>query len=183
MLASSSAFAWDSAKCSKMLNNGLYATYKWGGVGDSNLNAMTGETKKTNSASASSKISVEGTTAVLDPKYSSNISTSNTQGTSSWGDCSLFALQKRKEQRDLYLAQNGDQVKVDIAKGYGGHLEALSWFSLCDDQVILEFNSALQTEMKSLVDAHAQKLSQSIDKVIFSHKNLKSGCYNLSSIK
>ncbi|MBO9666414.1 MAG: DUF3015 family protein [Bdellovibrio sp.] len=178
---SSSAMAWDSGKCSKMLNDGLYKTYKWGGVGDANANAMTGETKRTNSVSASSKISTEGSTAVLDPKYSSNVSTSETQSTSSWGECNMFALQERKEQRDLYVAQNLDQIRKDIANGSGAHLEVLSWFSLCEDQATSQFNQVMQNQMKRLLVGDARVMTQNIDQLIKDNNSLAQQCYILTA--
>lgn len=181
MLLSSSAMAMDSSKCSGMLNKGLYKTYKWGGVGEANTKAITGETKRTNPFSATSKISTEGSTAVVDPKYSSNVSTSGTHSVSSWGECSLFALQERKEQRDLYIAQNLDQIKKDIANGDGAHLEILSWFSLCEDSVIPEFNRTMQEKAGDLLVDQAAVLSQNIDNAIKGSKSLANKCYVLSA--
>lgn len=181
---SSSAYAIDSAKCSKMLNDGLYKKYEWGGMGDYNLNAMTKESKKNGYTTASSNISTEGSTAALDPVYTSNVSTSQTQSTSSTGDCSLFALQERANQRDLYIAQNYDQIKKDIAKGSGEHLDALAWFSLCEDDAKNTFNHELQKNFENLfVNIDKTSLSKDIDKVIAGDAVTKSKCYILSSTK
>ncbi len=182
-LISTQSFAWDSAKCSKMLNDGLFKKYEWGGVGDYNLNAITKETKKSGSLTASGYTTTEGTTAVSDPKYSSNVSTSETQLTSSWGECSLFALKERKQQRSLYIAQNYDQIKKDVALGRGEHLEALSWFSLCENQSGAEFNLTLQKNFENLfVNKDKADLAQGIDESLTAEAHLKKSCFILSSL-
>lgn len=82
-LLSFPAFAIDSVKCSRMLNDGLYKKYKWGGMGESNANAITAETRSSGPTTATSKISTEGTTALSDPVYYTNVSRSQTQSLSS----------------------------------------------------------------------------------------------------
>lgn len=182
-LAAPAAFAWDSAKCSKMLNDGLYKKYEWAGVGDYNINAMTKETKKSGSFSGYSHISTEGTTAVSDPKYSSNVSTSQSQSSSSYGDCSMFGLEKRREQRELYLVQNFDQIKRDIAVGRGSHLDSLSWFSLCDDQSKTKFNKVLQENFAQLYSGADEKsIALNIDAILAGDASLKKSCFLLSSL-
>lgn len=183
LLAGPATFAWDSAKCSKMLNDGLYKKYEWGGVGDYNINAMTKETKKSGSFSGTSHITTEGTTAVSDPQYSSNVSTSQSQSTSSYGDCSMFGLKERREQRELYLVQNFDQIKRDIAVGSGSHLDSLSWFSLCDDQSKAKFNQVLQKNFALLyAGADEKAVTLNIDAVLAGDASLQKSCFLLSSL-
>lgn len=181
-LLSFPAFAIDSAKCSRMLNDGLYKTYKWGGMGESNAKAITAETKSSGPTTATSKISTEGTTALSDPVYYTNVSRSQTQSSSSWGDCSLFALRERKYQRELYVRQNFDQIKKDIANGDGHHMNTLSWFSLCDDDSQNHFNETLQEKFEQLGSASDTSLSSQIDSIIENSKALTGKCVNLSKI-
>jgi len=179
-LMSAQSWAINSSGCSNLLNNGWFKKYKWAGVGESNTKAITAETKSSNFISAISKVTTENTTATVDPKYSSNVSTSQTQGTSSWGQCSLFALQERQEQRDLYVAQNLDQIKKDIANGNGHHLETLSWFSMCDESVNTQFNTELQKNIATLLVDNSKDFNAGIDKVIKSNQSLSEKCYILS---
>lgn len=179
---SSSAWAIDSNKCSGLLNKGLYKKYKFAGMGEANMKAVTGETKNSNIASASSKISTENTTVISDPKYYSNVSTSQTQSTSSFGECSAFALQERRDLRDQYVAQNLDQIKKDVAMGDGGHLEVLSWFSLCEDSALREFNEALQNNLAKLVSLEASAFSKNLDQVIRADAGLAKKCYVLDQV-
>lgn len=181
-LLSFPAFAIDSAKCSRMLNDGLYKKYKWGGMGESNANAITAETRSSGPTTATSKISTEGTTALSDPVYYTNVSRSQTQSLSSWGECSLFSLQERKLQREQYVRQNFDQIKKDIANGDGLHMNTLSWFSLCDDEAQGNFNEMLQSEFGNLSLAKDEQLSSKIDQIIESSKSLQGKCINLSKI-
>lgn len=176
------AFAIDSAKCSTMLNDGMWKKYKWGGVGESNAKAMTAETKTAGSTTATSRISTEGSTAISDPVYYTNISRSQTQSLSSWGACSLFALQERKQQREQYVRQNFDQIKKDIANGDGLHMETLSWFSLCDDQALDSFNETLQQKFVKLGSSAEADFSKNMDQIVADNKSLTGKCINLSKI-
>lgn len=181
---SNTTYAIDSAKCSKMLNDGLYKKYEWGGMGDYNLNAMTKETKKNGHTTASSNISTEGSTALLDPVYYSNVSTSEAQSTSSTGECSLFAIEERKNQRDLYITQNFDQIKMNIAKGSGEHLEALAWFSFCEDGVKADFNQQLQKHYEDfyMKSGKPNLLAENIDQVMGEDQGIKNKCIILSQL-
>lgn len=171
------SYAWDSGKCSKMLNDGLYKKYKFEGVGDANLKAITGETKKSGSTTASSATSTEGSTAILDPKYSSNITTSEGQITSSTGECSLFALKERENFRNQYFIQNESQIMNEIAQGGGMHIENLAWLSLCENDANL--GTVLQSNFSKFVPAKKNG-GTVIDNVIFQDPSLKIKCYNLS---
>lgn len=164
-----------------MLNDGLYKKYEWGGVGDHNINAMTKETKKSGSSTATAKISTEGSTAVLDPKYSTNVTRSETQSTSSWGDCSLFGLLERKAQRQAFIAQNLDQIKIEVAKGQGLHLESLAWLSLCENGTNSEFDMVLQKNFRQIFIGEVQ-IPQEIDRIIQSSTQLQKKCFNFNDI-
>ncbi len=181
LMLSSSAFAWDSAKCSKMLNDGLYKKYEWGGVGDHNVNAMTKETKKSGSSTATAKISTEGSTAVLDPGYSTNVTRSETQSTSSWGECSLFGLKERKAQREAFVAQNLDQIKIEAAKGQGPFLESLAWLSLCESGTNSKFDLILQDNFQQ-VFADGNQVPQALDRIIQESFQLQQKCFNFNDI-
>lgn len=174
------AWSWDSTKCSNMLNNGLYKKYKWGGVGDHNLKAMTQETKKAGASSASSNISTEGSTALLDPKYYTNVTRSESQSTSSTGECSPFALKERKQQREAFIVQNLEHIKVESAQGGGPYLEALAWISMCNDSVSPLFNSTLKANFQNVFLGH--DAVQALDKVVSDSVELRQGCYEFSSI-
>lgn len=179
---SSPAFAIDSAKCSRMLNDGMWKKYKWGGMGESNANAITAETRSSGPTTATSRISTEGTTAISDPVYYTNVSRSQTQSTSSWGDCSLFSLLERKLQREQYVRQNFDQIKKDIANGDGLHMETLSWFSLCDDQAQGSFNETLQKKFDQLGSSSESDFSKNMDQIVAASTSLTGKCVNLSLI-
>lgn len=175
-------YAFDSEKCSKMLNNGLYAKYKWGGIGPANSKAARSEIERVGSARASTNTSVEASTALLDPKYYSNVTTSDTQSTSSWGSCSLVAIRNLREKRDLYVAQNIDQIRKDMANGAGGHLDVIAWYSLCEDQVLFKLNTTLQNNFDTFDAKSASQFNQTYDKLVSQSKDLKGKCFNLTSI-
>lgn len=181
LVISSSAFAVDSRKCSNMLNNGLWKKYKYGGVGEYNINAMTQGTKRDGSSTASSDVSTEGTTAISDPKYTSNVSTSQTQSFSSWGECSAFAKTKElRKDREMYVAQNETEVLIDVARGGGEHMKVLTFYSACSPEAYPELSAKLQKaigESESIPDS--KFLCASIDKIITQSSELKSKCASI----
>lgn len=171
----------DSGKCSGMLNKGLYKNYKFHGIGEANAKAVTGETKSAGSSSASKNITTEGTTATVDPKYSSNVTRSESQSTSSTGDCSLFALKERSEYREQYLVQNQEQIELEISMGRGSHLEDLAWLSLCDDGISSEFSKTLQSNFDRWQQGSAKR-SATLDQILSENPRLATGCFNFSKI-
>lgn len=182
LLAHSVSFAFDSSKCSSMLNKGLYKKYKFGGVGEANSKAITGETKSAGTTKATARISTEGSTAIVDPKYSTNASVSGSQGTSSWGPCSLFGLLERREQRELYVAQNFDQIKKDIANGSGEHLNTLSWYALCEDDAMAGYSQTLQDQFEVLQKSDQASFTQVLDRIVEGTPLVKVKCFNLSKL-
>lgn len=181
VLASTSAFAIDSRKCSKMLNEGMWKRYKYGGMGEYNMNVMTQGTKKQGSSTVTSDVSTESSTALLDPKYYSNVSTSQTQSTSSWGDCSAFAhAEQLRKDREVYIAQNEHEVMMDVARGAGEHLKVITFYSACAPEAYPKLSAELQ---KSLAGEktipNTKTICQSIDKIISGNENLKTQCYSI----
>ena len=164
-----------------MLNNGWYKTYRWQGVGNK-FPDMTDESKRNGSSKAQTDISSDGTTAGLDPKFTSNYSSFMSEALSSFGDCSLFAIKERRNQRDLYIAQNFGQVRKEIAEGRGLHMETLAYMSLCEVDVQAEFNTTLQSAYEEVYSSKPRNIGTAIDKIISSDSNLTQKCFNLSSI-
>jgi hypothetical protein len=176
--SSMSAHAIDSRKCSNMLNNGLWKKYRYGGIGEHNANMMTQGTKRDGASTVSSDVTSETTTALLDPKYSSNVSTSETQSTSSWGECSAFAhADQLRKDREVYMAQNEHEVLIDIARGSGEHLKVITFYSACFAEAYDELSIKLQ---KNISDSNkvlnTKEICQSIDRIISENQSLKSQC-------
>lgn len=169
-----SVWAINQSSCSKLLNNGFYKKYEYGGIDQ----PVTKATKKHGSFKATFVVSTEGSTAVLDPKYWSNVSTSGTQGTSSWGDCSLIGLQRTLEIRETYFAANQNEVLKDIARADGEHLAALASLSMCDDDQVELFNKTMQSNLPLLMDTKPGAYNSAIDKVVSSNPVLKKACFN-----
>jgi hypothetical protein len=182
LLMSSNSWAINSSACSRMLNEGLYKTYQFSGFGESNGNAISGETRRSGSSTGSTNVSSDQSTAVLDPKHSTNVTYSNTQATSSFGDCSLFALKERRKQRDLYIVQNFDQVRKEIAQGGGLHTDTLAWMSLCDVDAQHDFNTLLQSHYEEIYTSNSAQPGSAIDQLIGASPEMNQKCFNLSSI-
>ena len=133
--------------CSKMLNDGLYKRYEYGGIDQ----PLTKATKRHGSSKGTSATTTEGTTALLDPKYWSNVSTSETQSTSSTGECNLFGLNKLKEQREMYFLQNRDEIIAQISQGGGPHVNVIAAYTLCDKNKFRYFSDELQRKTGSFI--------------------------------
>ncbi|MFY7992050.1 MAG: DUF3015 family protein [Bacteriovoracaceae bacterium] len=144
---SSYSMAINHQACSRMLNNGLYKKYEYGGIDQ----PLTKATKKHGTSKGVSATTTEGTTAVLDPKYWSNVSSSGTQLTSSTGECRLFGINLLKEQREMYFLQNRDEIIAQISQGGGPHVDVIAAYSLCDDSRISDFSKELQRKTGSFI--------------------------------
>lgn len=161
-----------------MLNNGLWKKYRYGGIGEAYHNACTQGTKREGSSTVLSDGTTEGSTALVDPKYSSNVSTSQTQSLSSFGECSLFAqAEQLKKDREVYIVQNEYEVMIDISRGAGEHLKVLTFYSACAPEAYEELRTKLK---ESLSNAQTMPTSgeicQNIDKIISSNESLKDKC-------
>jgi len=155
------------------MNKGWYKKYEYQGINQ----PATKATKKHGSSKAPFVLSTEASTASLDPKYSSNVSTSQAQYTSSWGPCSALALNTLKTERDLYFAQNRDEVLREIARGQGEHLEVLAAFSLCDQSATNLF--AQQTQQNMVPFLSATSIAPVINHIIEAHPQLAQSCAKL----
>lgn len=172
---STAASAINQAACSKLLNDGLYKKYEYGGIDQ----PLTKATKKHGLSKSTSVTSTEATTALLDPKYWSNITTSETQSTSSYGPCSAIALEHLRKIRNLYIAQNKDEVFNQISLGQGEHLNVLAVMSLCESKSLKKFNQSLQGKMKDFIfHTDDKNLGTLLDKAILSNKKLATTCYS-----
>jgi len=183
VLLPSIAFGVDSAKCSKMLNNGMWKTYKYGGMGESYFNALTQGTKKDGISKASSESSTtEPSTMMFDTKYTSNAWASGTQSTSSWGDCSLFTMRKElKEQRKIYIAQNLDELKTEMARGKGEHLKVLTFYSGCHEKAYSGISRSIQNHYEEFAEMEDEgtikHFVHQIDRIIKDSPELNEFCY------
>ena len=176
LLIQSQAFAWNAGNCTKLVNNGWFRKYKYQGYDQ----PLTKGTKQDGSIKASSDASTESSTAVSDPKHWSVVSTSGLQGTSSWGDCSLFGLQKVKDNREKYVFQNRTEVLRTIAIGDGEHIDVLASYSLCEKSAYKAFATGLQKRMSQFTNSN--DFGSVIDRMIASDDLLRKSCFNFSQL-
>lgn len=181
LIVSAPLYAVDSKKCSNMLNNGLWKKYKYGGMGEAYWNACTQGTKREGSSTVTSDASTEASTTAVDTKYTSNVWTSQTQSTSSFGECSAFAqTEQLKKDREVYIAQNEYEVMIDISRGSGEHLKVVTFYSACAPEAYGELGTKLQ---QSISEAEAfpnsKTICQKIDKIISESNSLKAKCASI----
>lgn len=165
-----------------MLNNGLYKTYKYGGVGEAYWNAITQGSKKDGPFTVTGQsTTTEPTTMTFDPKYTTNAWTSQTQSTSSWGDCSMFALRDElRKNRKQYIDQNLNELKMEIARGEGEHLKVVVFYSACQKQAIAPISNYLRSHMPSYLGAGAiENISNDIDHLVKDELSNQGLCYQI----
>ena len=179
LITLSPVHAIDSQKCSAMLNNGMWKKYKYGGIGEAKLKACTQGTKQDGTSTATSDASTESTTMVVDTKYSTNVTKSQTQSTSSFGACSAFAnVDQLKKDREVYIAQNEHEVLIDMARGSGEHLKVITFYSACAPEAYPELSSSLQKSISGKGQIPDIKtLCLDIDQIIAKNPSLKDKCF------
>ena len=159
-----SVLAVNSKKCSKMLNAGWFKKYKYMGVGEANQSNLTKGSKKDGSTKATSSSSTENSTAITDPGYTTNVSVSNTRLTSSFGECSLFAL---KQRQNLYITKHYFEIINDI-KEATEHLDMITYFSRCTSNV----KSLLKEQLRQDKTTIEEKFIGNLRKITTNHNTL-----------
>ncbi|MDH4466598.1 MAG: hypothetical protein QE271_00955 [Bacteriovoracaceae bacterium] len=165
------ANALDSSRCSSFLNNGMWKRYKYMGID----NPVTKATKNEGISKGTFVTSSEQSTGISDPKYWTNVSSSSSQGTSSWGDCRLLGLNNLKNMRDNYFNEHAAEIFADISKGDGHFLSVLSSFSLCDQISLQAYNLKLRQNIGVLTTSKTPIVE--IDSLISNDEILKESCY------
>lgn len=171
LLSSFSSYGLDRTKCSKLLNDGLWKTYKYGGIDY----PLTKATKDVGSSKGTFVTSTEASTALSDPKYYSNVSTSETQSTSSLGDCSLIGFENIKRMREFYFEQNSTELLAQMAKGDGEFLNVLTAYSLCEDQAFIRYKSILKNNFSNILISKSP--TGQIDTLVGSDLELSKYCH------
>lgn len=177
MIFSFSAQAINLSACSGLLNKGWYKTYKYMGIDQ----PATKATKAQGTTKGSSAITTEASTASLDPKYWSNVSTSNTQSISSYGQCSALGMLELKEKRELYFVQNRDIIEEEMSQGKGLHLEVLALFALCDEDAQPVFRQLLQRNTARFLEVKNLGYGHELDQLIQSESSLKGRCHSFEA--
>jgi len=142
---------------------------------------ITQVSNKGNSSEVSTQKSTEHSTASSDPGVSSGFSTSDSQSTSSWGECSPFKVMAYlNKQRELYIAQNLFEIKKQMAVGKGGHIEALSFFSYCGPEAVPVLSQQMQQQFDRFAfinRLNQNQFSKELEQIIHSSKFLQKNCH------
>ncbi|MES2855916.1 MAG: DUF3015 family protein [Bdellovibrionota bacterium] len=179
LLTFETSHAMNMSSCSTLLNQGWFKKYQYQGVDQ----PLTKATKSLGSTKASTKVSTETSTASVDPGYWTKVSQSQTQATSSWGQCSLLGLKQIRENREKYFVQNKDEVLKEIASGRGEHIGVLALFSFCAESARQEFATELQRATRDFVGAGEASgaFGDIIDQTVRSTPTLSKNCFDYGS--
>lgn len=176
-LVSVEAFAINMSGCDTLLNNGWYKKYEYQGIDQ----PATKATKKHGSSIGTTKATTERSTATLDPKYWANTITSYGGYTTSTGPCAALASQDIVINRELYFAQNKEEVLKEIAIGNGEHLKVLAVFSLCDQDAYSRFAEKLQQQFEKFKGNDDKSMyGPIIDGAVSKDSELSRQCYSYS---
>jgi hypothetical protein len=171
-----SAHAFDSRKCNKMLNQGTWKTYQYTGLGEGQSSATSAGTRKSGSSNVSSTSSTESSTSAVDPQVTSHYGASSVQYLSSYGDCDSFALNNVREERDHFIVLNSVELKKEIALGQGQFLSVLDDYSLCSEDAIPELHQQLRQGFGTIVDQTPDNMPKAVMQVIGADPKLRSSC-------
>jgi len=170
------AQAFDSRKCNKILNAGSFKAYKYQGVGEGASSSTSQGTRHDGSTKVSSESETESTTSSVDPGITTNYGISTGEYSSSFGDCDSFALNTIRQERDHYVVLNSDELKKEIAVGHGQFLSMLDDYTLCTDQALPALHEQLRQNFDSLVDQSPETMSKKIMSIISSDSKLRATC-------
>lgn len=158
-----------------MVNNGWFRKYDYQGPYFHGLTAATKASQK-NPLMATVDVTNESATAGSDSGYSSNTSTSQTQATTSTGECSLFAENIRKGRVNGLIANNLNELKIDIANGKGVYTKALSEIILCRGDQEKEVSQLLRAQYSELF-SQKENLGNRIFERVMNQMGSTSSCY------
>ena len=125
--------------------NGKFRKYEY-----MNNNGM--ENTKKHGSSTTAQVSTEGSTASTDPGVSTGLTQSHTQSTSTRGECIWGGFFVSHTEYQDYLAQNMHEIKNEMAKGQGGHLEILASAFTCGEFGKKGLSTVLQKNFNKFVD-------------------------------
>ncbi len=128
--------------------------YMWGSS-DTITKGQEGSSKVT------SQNTTQGTTAGVDPGYITGHTKRDFMSTSSKKPCAFIT--EARAEREQFVANNGDELKRDIARGDGASLRAFAVLSGCQDAAFAAYFAAARAGYASLADARGLALSGAID--------------------
>lgn len=153
------ATIWNSVSYANACGEFIYN--KKGKLGKYNYlpNTVSENTAK-HGSSTSSGVSTESTTAVSDVGVSTGASQGWQQSSSTKGECKWMGLFASRDEYKDYLAQNMQEIKQEISKGEGGHLEILASAFECDSAGRKLMPSSLQRNLERFVDLDSKNSDQ-----------------------
>ncbi len=124
-----------------------------------------------------SQNTTQGSTAVVDPGYTTGYSQAQLMSTSSKKPCNYLGASTNKE-RDQFTAANGDGLKRDIARGDGQNLRAFALLSGCNETVLTHYFAAMRSQYDALAPLSAERgdLPQAMDQIVARDQQLAGAC-------
>ncbi len=165
------ALSLDPKKCFKVTHGNGLIKYDFPGY-------SSGEyiTKKYGTTGGTTEYSMQSSIGSIDPMVTSGRSTSTSEFTSSDGGCSYYS--QNRELRHEYFEKNGEFIMDQIAMGRGDHLEAIYFYSSCEDGGYQTFQREVQKSfprLQLMKDASAK--TEELDLIIKGNTKLSSLCY------
>ncbi len=130
------------------------------------------------SSHVTSQNSTQGTTAGVDPGYTTGDTQAQFMSTSSKKPCESFWADNGRYEREKFIAANSDELKRDIARGAGQNLQAVAVLSGCNTAVLPHFYETVRTSYDALapLSPDGGALSSALDDVIAKDFVLSQGC-------
>lgn len=160
--------------CGEVIYNkkGMLGKYRY-----ANLSIFEGS-KKYGSSSWTSGASTEHTTAIFDPGVWTGYSTSLKQSLSTEGACKWAGIAAITQHRTEFIAQNIDQIKIDLASGKGDFSEVLMSSYFCDEGTEVELQKKIKQNFveMNLSNSEAKEIHSKINSLIKSDTELHRVC-------
>lgn len=128
--------------------------YMWGSS-DTITKGQEGSSKVT------SANTTQATTAGVDPGVTTGYTKRDFMSISSKKPCAFISEARR--EREQFTADNGEELKRDIARGDGPSLRAFAVLSGCRDEALTRYFLAARSGYATLADARGVALSGAID--------------------
>lgn len=174
LLFSSALYAFEPENCAKntWLKYGILRQYD---INYSSINFISSRTSAREGYFNTSSVSTsQQTTMAVDPGISTGNTYSHTQFTSSFGACSAQAKNDRWIERETFLVENFESLRIEIAKGDGEFLRTFSQLSGCSSPRSL--SQELKQNFEALYASDPWVLSPRVDDLIAKNPRLSRDC-------
>lgn len=160
-----------------LYSKGLFKKYEMKYTAGEGGTSTSKTSEKEGSLKVSANSSGQSVTSTFDPGVWIGSSTSTTQSSSSFGECSSIRNTSLWNQREEYIAENYLVLQNEISKGQGESIDVITFLSGCPPEVKIQFSNLMHENYNSLFDQkQGWEFSPEVDRLLDSHHVLDKAC-------